>query len=471
MTDDANKPEPKGKRGPKRALPKNASPEDFYSILSEAKYMYAPTRQLWEATTVNSLLGAGASHALDIKRGCVLLTWAPGEPTIIKDKLLLPKGGWRADPGKRCFNNYVPADPATGDPEKARPWLILGKKLWGDDLEHMLDWLAMRVQHPEIKINHCLVLGSLAQGIGKDSWLAPVQRAIGRWNWRDVSARRALTEAAGNNAFLESVILQISEAHDLGDKRFQFYDATKDWCAAPPTTLDVADKYVKSHPILNVVGVIYTTNHKTDGIFLPPDDRRHFVAWSDVTPGDLPAGHWPRYWKWIEGEGSEHVAAFLATRDLSLFDPKAPPPKTPAWHAIVAASAEPQDAELLDVLDEMGDMSWLGGQPGRPDAITIQDVREWCKSGGLSEFFSDRKNRRVIPHRFERAGYVMESNPNEKDGRWRINGARQVIYVRHDIPRHARRQAGLDLIKRYEARARGAAKRGSAALSEAESVE
>jgi hypothetical protein len=26
-------------------------------------------------------------------------------------------------------------------------------------------------------------------------------------------------------------------------------------------------------------GVIFTSNHKTDGLFLPPDDRRHFVAW------------------------------------------------------------------------------------------------------------------------------------------------------------------------------------------------
>jgi hypothetical protein len=27
--------------------------------------------------------------------------------------------------------------------------------------------------------------------------------------------------------------------------------------------------------------VIITTNHKTDGIYLEPDDRRHYVAWSD----------------------------------------------------------------------------------------------------------------------------------------------------------------------------------------------
>ena len=46
-------------------------------------------------------------------------------------------------------------------------------------------------------------------------------------------------------------------------------------------------KYMPAHYISNVVGVIITTNHKTDGIFLPEDDRRHFVAWSELTKEKL----------------------------------------------------------------------------------------------------------------------------------------------------------------------------------------
>jgi len=33
--------------------------------------------------------------------------------------------------------------------------------------------------------------------------------------------------------------------------------------------------------------VIITTNHKTDGIYLPADDRRHMVAWSNLTKDDF----------------------------------------------------------------------------------------------------------------------------------------------------------------------------------------
>jgi hypothetical protein len=47
------------------------------------------------------------------------------------------------------------------------------------------------------------------------------------------------------------------------------------------------------------------------------------------------------------------VAAYLASLDISGFNPKAPPPKTPAFWAIVANRA-PEDAELADVLDGLG---------------------------------------------------------------------------------------------------------------------
>ena len=60
----------------------------------------------------------------------------------------------------------------------------------------------------------------------------------------------------------------------------------------------------------------------------------------------------------------EHVAAYLNGRDLSNFDAKAPPPKTPAFWEIVAATRNPDDAELSDALDDMG----------RPNAITLGDV-------------------------------------------------------------------------------------------------
>src|SRR5690606_14429731 len=106
--------------------------------------------------------------------------------------------------------------------------------------------------------------------------------------------------------------------------RFKFYDHMKSYTAAPPDVLRVDEKHLREYAVLNVCGVIITTNHKTDGIYLPADDRRHFVAWSDLTKEDFPADYWSRLWRWYGNGGIEHVAAYLATLDLSGFDPKAP---------------------------------------------------------------------------------------------------------------------------------------------------
>ena len=69
----------------------------------------------------------------------------------------------------------------------------------------------VRVQHPEIKINHCLLLGG-APGIGRDFALEPLRQAVGPWNFQEVSPADVL---GGWTYFRRSVICRVSEAHDL----------------------------------------------------------------------------------------------------------------------------------------------------------------------------------------------------------------------------------------------------------------
>ena len=116
----------------------------------------------------------------------------------------------------------------------------------------------------------------------------------------------------------------------------------KAYTAAPPDVLRVDEKNLREHYVLNCCGVIITTNHKTDGIYLPADDRRHFVAWSNLTKEDFDEGYWNGLWGWYRDDGIYHVAAYLAQLDISTFDPKAPPPKTPAFWDIVAANRRPK---------------------------------------------------------------------------------------------------------------------------------
>ena len=160
----------------------------------------------------------------------------------------------------------------------------------------------------------------------------------------------------------------MSEARDLGDasvNRFTFYDHTKIYTAAPPDVLRVDEKHLREHYVFNVLGFIITTNHKTDGIYLPR--RRSPPLRGMVQPhqGGLHAGLLEtRCGAGIDDGGFEHVAAYLGELDLSGFDPKAPPPKTPAFWDIVNANHAPEDAELADVIDAIGN----------PDALTVKQL-------------------------------------------------------------------------------------------------
>jgi hypothetical protein len=117
------------------------------------------------------------------------------------------------------------------------------------------------------------------------------------------------------NGFAKCVILRISEARDLGDiDRYQFYEHLKVYCAAPPDVLRIDEKNLREYNSLNCCGVIITTNHKTDGIYLPADDRRHYVAWSSLGKEDFPQDCWDELWTWYDSGGDRHVAAYISAK-------------------------------------------------------------------------------------------------------------------------------------------------------------
>ena len=136
-----------------------------------------------------------------------------------------------------------------------------------------------------------------------------------------------------------------------------------------------------------------------------------------------------------DAAGAAHVAAYLATLDLKAFDPKAPPPKTPAFWDIVDASQAPEDAELADVLDKMGN----------PEATTLIRITA-AATGEIETWIKDRKNRRAIPHRLEKCGYVPIRNDGSKQGLWIINDTRQAIYAKSSLSIRDRFKAASSLV-------------------------
>jgi hypothetical protein len=223
------------------------------------------------------------------------------------------------------------------------------------------------VQCPHQKINRALVLGG-AQGIGKDTVLAPVQTAVGPWNFVEVSPSQILGRF---NGFAKAVILRVSEARDLGDvDRFAFYDSMKKYEAAPPEALRVDEKNLREYAALNVCGVVITSNDK-DSLYLPRDDRRHFVTWSPRTRDEerFAGSYWSDLYAWFASGGAAHAAAYLRAFDLTHFNPAAPPPHTAAFWMAVDAHRPPEDAELADAVDRLGNpraltLTQIGQRPG-----------------------------------------------------------------------------------------------------------
>jgi Family of unknown function (DUF5906) len=427
--------------------------EDFYAYMPMHNYIFEPSGELWPAASVNARVPPiplvssngkpildenkkpkkiAAAVWLDRNKAVEQMTWAPGLPAVIEDKLI-SEGGWIDRRGCRVFNLYRPPSHVVTKVSNVQPWLELSFRLFGEDSHHIMRWLAHRKQRPHEKINHALVLGG-PQGIGKDTLLVPVKVAVGPWNFVEVSPQQLLGRF---NGFLKSVICRVSEARDLGDvDRYKFYDHLKAYTAAPPDVLRVDEKNLREYSVPNVVGMIITTNYKTGGIFLDADDRRHFVAWSDLTKEDFSKSYWTELYRWYEAGGIEAVAAYLSSLDLSSFDPKAPPPKTQAFWEIVDASRAPEDAELADIIDRLR----------APDTLTLAQIASLAQ-GDFAEWLRDRKNARRISHRLEACGYVAVRNDIAKDGLWKLNDRRQVIYAKAALPLRDRIAAAEGLLK------------------------
>jgi hypothetical protein len=413
--------------------------EDFLAYMPKHVYIFTPSCEFWPAASVNArvppVIGPGGkpgspSAWLDVNAPAEQMTWAPGLPMLIRNRLI-SDGGWIERPGCTVFNLYRPPSivPIAGD---VSPWLNLVRNVFPNEADHIVMWVAHRVQRPHEKINHALVLGG-KPGIGKDTILEPIKQAIGPWNFADVSPKQVLGRF---NGFLRSVVLRVNEARDLGEfDRYAFHDHMKSYIAAPPDVVRVDEKNLREYYVPNLCGVVITSNHKTDGIYLPADDRRHMVAWSNLTKDDFAADYWRNLYAWYANGGNEHVAHYLAAVDISAFDPKAPPPKTQAFWEIANANRAPEDAELADVLDDLG----------RPDVVTLDQVanRAAVLQPSFAEWLRDRKNRRNIPHRFEDCEYVAVANPNDTEGRWKIGGTRHTIYGKASLTVRDRIAAAL----------------------------
>lgn len=263
------------------------------------------------------------------------VTYAAGESILV------------ARDGLAYGNRWRDARPTSAQSDVSL-WLAHVERMVPEQFEreHLLNALAHKVQFPTHKINHAILMGG-NHGSGKDTLFAPFFWAIGG----DAKANCSLVKNEDLSSqwgyALECEVMEIAELRQAEAKdRRALENTLKPIIAAPPELLMVNRKGLHPYMALNRVFVIAFSNERV-AISLPSEDRRWFVLWCAAPK--LPEAQAVSLWNWYQHRGGfEAVAHYLHTRDVSDWNPTAPPPMTEAKAIMVEHGMSTAESFLVD---------------------------------------------------------------------------------------------------------------------------
>lgn len=377
-------------------------------------------------------------------------TWWPGKPQFIENVVVTDRGALEQK-GAACYNSYVPASHKNLRTDKnPDDWINHVKFIFPDPLEHehFFDFAAHMAQRPDEKVNHGIVIAG-AQGIGKDTALLPLRRAVGEWNVAEVEPDAITSDY---NGFVKSVMLVINEVrpHDEDFKASNFYNKLKPLLAAPPELIPMNMKYFNVIYVRNLCHVILTTNDPLT-MYIPGEDRRLFVMTSPIpdpkrTPIFAP-GYFDRLHAYLADGGVDAVIRWLLNRSLSEFNSSAPPPMTTGKEAVINSTQEVRRGPIDEVFEAFVDRVF-GSKP--PEVFFAKDMIDFVLSGGA---FDDADkvvrllNAKNFHFKMDERGYALVKSPtsNEwKNGKFRSRAA----YVRKEVPGDQREALVVDALSR-----------------------
>ena len=212
--------------------------------------------------------------------------------------------------------------------------------------EHLLNALAHKVQFPTHKINHAILMGG-NHGSGKDTLFAPFFWAIGGNAKTNCSLVKNEDLTSQWGYALECEVMEIAELRQAEAKdRRALENVLKPIIAAPPEMLPINRKGLHPYMALNRVFVVAFSNERV-AISIPSEDRRWFCVWAEASK--LPEAQAVSLWNWYQHRGGfEAVAHYLHTRDVSAWNPNAPPPMTEAKAIMVEHGMSSAESFLVD---------------------------------------------------------------------------------------------------------------------------
>ena len=297
----------------------------------DCKSVHNAKRRIEAATSFDELRQAKGAKAL------VGVTYAAGESVLVARDGMVYGNRWR-DARPKAQGGDVSM------------WLAHVERMVPEkfEREHLLNALAHKVQFPTHKINHAILMGG-NHGSGKDTLFAPFFWAIGGKAKINCSMikNEDLTSQWGYG--LECEVMEIAELRQAEAKdRRALENHLKPIIAAPPEYLMVNRKGLHPYYALNRVFVVAFSNERV-AISIPSEDRRWFVIWAEASK--LPEAQAVSLWNWYQHRGGfEAVAHYLHTRDVSAWNPTAPPPMTEAKAIMVEHGMSTAESFLVDLM-------------------------------------------------------------------------------------------------------------------------
>lgn len=274
------------------------------------------------------------------------VTFVPKGPRIIGRNF----NWWREGVG-------IPPDPE-GD---AQPFLEHVGYLFPEEGEHLLDWCAHAVRHPDVRPSFApLLIGG--HGIGKGLIGEALLNIVGQPHAMLIKPNMIKSQF---NAWLKNLTLAIvEEVMEMGRKEFN--NAIKDYVTAPFHMIN--PKGINPYTLRNCTAYLMMSNHD-DAMAVDPGERRILALKSEAVP--RPKDYYDGLFRWMQHEGGYAAIAhyLINVHDLSHFNPKALPVRTEALRVLEESGRSADEDTLRDMFE-------AGAYPFNGPVVTISSIRE-----------------------------------------------------------------------------------------------
>jgi len=211
-----------------------------------------------------------------------------------------------------------------------------------EERNHLLDLIAFKLQHRDIKIRQHVVLYSRQHQVGKntltDSIVLPL---FGKSNVGKATQHNLESEyngwAGGKEIIIaDEVTVSRYEKRRIGNQ-------LKDILTA--STIVVNEKYQPQVSMPNYSTFFFTSN-TWPPVFIEPHDTRYFCIHFEEKR--LETSEINKFFSWLDKGGIAHIRHYLETRDVSHFQPFAASPTTALKLDLIKENADPLEEWVIN---------------------------------------------------------------------------------------------------------------------------